>query len=256
MDIQEKIETIALAVVGIICIAISILDFTGALDSIKWLADRIVVMNLLALGAVAFYLVLERSRGFRRLETKILSGHNEILKKLVPAGDEARIIDQVNFLWSERESGIRKFFDQVSLNLKHEDDELLADFLQTTFKKFNNGDVFGAKVKFPWDFTITAINLHGDFIYHPDESNISTKATHMYPYNEIINRRNGEVIFVNHGRSEQFSMMLPVLNSIRTYRFTKFYFREFEYLRAILVFESHINAVYQLPLREENKPRV
>lgn len=52
MDKNGKIETAAIILIAIICIGISLLDFVGALEALPFVANRINIMNLLAIGAL------------------------------------------------------------------------------------------------------------------------------------------------------------------------------------------------------------
>jgi hypothetical protein len=67
MKIQENIETISLALIGLICIVIPILDFTGILDAIPFVSSRIPEMTLGAIGIIALFLVVERYGRFKKI---------------------------------------------------------------------------------------------------------------------------------------------------------------------------------------------
>jgi hypothetical protein len=67
MKIREHIETITLALVGLVCIIIPILDFLGILDSFDFLSARIPGMTLVAVGVIALFLVVERSNRFKKI---------------------------------------------------------------------------------------------------------------------------------------------------------------------------------------------
>lgn len=71
MKIQENLETITLALIGLVCIAIPILDFIGVLDSVSFISSRIPAMTLGAVGIIALFLVVERSSRFRKIMDSI-----------------------------------------------------------------------------------------------------------------------------------------------------------------------------------------
>lgn len=81
MKIQENIETITLALIGLICILIPILDFAG-IGSIPFISSRIPEMTLGAIGIIALFLVVERYSRFKKIIESIeelrQSGFNSI----------------------------------------------------------------------------------------------------------------------------------------------------------------------------------
>ena len=66
MDLQGKIDKIVILLVALICILISVLDFFDALDSLPWLAKRVPILTLLAIGLIALFLVTQKPFEFRR----------------------------------------------------------------------------------------------------------------------------------------------------------------------------------------------
>lgn len=252
MNMQERAELILIATTALICIAISILDFTGALDSITWLAKRISVMTLLAVGLVALYLVTERSRKLKDLEETIKRGNDLILNKINPDNTSQKIIDTINTLWKEREDDIQKLFDQIAINTASADHSALRKYLASIDLKLLSGDVFGTKQPYPWDFNITAIDLKGDYIYHRIDEMISTRAAIKIPHSEILKMKTGTLFWPNEIKSESMNKLFPYQH-FKTIRFTKVYFRELGHLNAIIAFQSHINVLYQLP-KLENPP--
>jgi hypothetical protein len=61
MSIAKRIETVTIVAVACIAIIVSILDLAGALDGVDWLRNRIPVLTLLVVGAVAAYLISEQA---------------------------------------------------------------------------------------------------------------------------------------------------------------------------------------------------
>lgn len=246
MNWQDKIEVVVIVVTALICIVISILDFVGALDSISWLAQRISIMTLLAIGLVALYLVTERSRRFKNLEESIRTGNERILNKISLDYSNQEMLDEINNIWLEAEHDVQNLFEQTAINTASGNHPTLRQYLEDIESKFLCGEVFGTKVNYPWDFNLAAVNLKGDLIYHRTKELISTRALRKYPYSEILKKRTGTLIWVSDVRSERMHELFPY-PFFRALRFTKLYFRELEHLQAIVVFEFHINLLYQLP---------
>ncbi len=60
MPIAKRIDAITIAVIACVAIVVSILDLTGALDGVSWLRNRVPILTLLVVGALAAYLVAEK----------------------------------------------------------------------------------------------------------------------------------------------------------------------------------------------------
>ncbi len=71
MKIQEHMETITLALIGLVCIMIPILDFTGILNSFDFISSRIPSMTLGAIGIIALFLVVERYSRLKKIAESI-----------------------------------------------------------------------------------------------------------------------------------------------------------------------------------------
>lgn len=59
-------KVLLVSVLAMAC-AITLLDFTGALDSIPWLYARITTLTLLSIGLVAGYIIIERREQFQKV---------------------------------------------------------------------------------------------------------------------------------------------------------------------------------------------
>ena len=252
MDFQEKIERIAFVVIAFLCIAISILDFFDALDSIPWLSQRIPIMILLATGLIALYNIAERNRTFNNLEKIITTGQSNILSKISMDETNRQIVDSVKNLWAEREDDIQLFFEKLEKEKSIKDHSSLRAYLENCQSKFYSGDIFGTRLDFPWDIEITAVNLKGDFIYHPEKDMISVRSTHIGPYQSIVEKRKGEIFWPSRGKSFRLAAIFPYKYFLPQ-RFTKVYFRELKHVEAIVVFESHVSVIYSLPKLSNEK---
>jgi hypothetical protein len=60
MSLVKRLQTIIAATVAIVAVIISVLDLTGAFDSVSWLKSRVPVLTLLVVSAVAAYLISEQ----------------------------------------------------------------------------------------------------------------------------------------------------------------------------------------------------
>jgi hypothetical protein len=58
----KHIETPSLALVGIICVLVPVLDFSGAIDNVSWIKTRIDVYILLSLGLLIVFLLTHSIR--------------------------------------------------------------------------------------------------------------------------------------------------------------------------------------------------
>lgn len=82
MAFARKIETVTVATVTLVALVISLLDLAGLLDGIGWLRNRIPVLTLLAVGALAAYLVTEQSLTERRQSSVVQSAVGQLAAKL------------------------------------------------------------------------------------------------------------------------------------------------------------------------------
>ncbi len=83
MLIARRIETITVATVTLVAIAISLLDLAGLLDGIVWLRTRIPVLALLAIGALAAHLVIEQSLTERNQSNLVSEAVNQAMASLM-----------------------------------------------------------------------------------------------------------------------------------------------------------------------------
>lgn len=255
MYFREKLESIIIIATILICILIPVTDFTGALDAIPWLSNRIPIITLLAIGSFALYFITERSKDSKKLEAALKKGNDEILRKISLDETNQKIVEIINGLWSERELDVQNFLDQIAIKAASDDLSTLKRHLHDCQLKFNSGDIMGTKLKYPWDVNITAINLKGDLIFHINDEMIATRVTGKYPYSEVLKKRSGVLFWFNNTVSERFKATLPYKSFKLSSRFTKICFRELGHLQAIVAIEHHIYVLSQLP-KETQEPKV
>jgi hypothetical protein len=245
MKFQKQIDIIVILLVAVISISITILDFVGALDSIPWLSERIPTMTLLAIGIVAVYLLSQSSTAFKNVENVIRDSNKEVIYKIDSARMNQEILDNIERIWTEREQDFQHIFEEASNIAIKGGLETLRNYLKNCEEAFDKGDVFGTKLKYPWDINITAINSKGDYVYHITEDMISTRRNPDHPNWEILKKRNGTIIWINRTRGKLHNVEnFPFHLSLR---FTKVYFKEIPRYDIILIIQSHINILPNLP---------
>lgn len=235
---KKQLKEWTLPTLAVLCIFIAILDFAGLLDRYDWINSRIPTYTLLIIGCFILYFISSLSDfSFLKKDTKT------ILEKLENNQSEDNFLEKINFIWKKQESYIKDIFDYIR-------DEEKPDFpvlLDGLYREIAKGDFLGFKLKRPWDFTLTAINSKGVFIYHPNKEVIRSKAIVDEPYDEIFKHRNGEYVWINDREmSEQMLAITPELLFYRYSRFTKIYFQEFLEQNIIVSFESHINLLHEI----------
>lgn len=251
MQIQSKVERFGIAIIAILCIMISILDFVGALDAFPWISQRIPVMILLVTGMIALYIVTQHNRKFNRIDEHLERNKNEILSKVIPDDTDQAILKVIHNYWTERENEIERQFKEAES--KSKDINTLVDFLEASENAFNTGNAFGSKQKNPYNVNIMAIRLDGYITYHHNEQMRSIKLPPDHPVWEILPKRNGTLFWLNYLRGK-LKFQIKSIPIGTNPRFTKLYFREIVRLGVIIVFESHITVfpyLLNVPFYEE-----
>ena len=237
---NEKIEKAIIILTALVCVIIPILDFIGALDSISFIYERIHIMTMLSIGVLILFLYITLTR----VENKTQNQTKEILDKIILDENNEKIINTVKGIWQKRESDIETFFKQIFNDKSIQDHDSLRKYLSAKYRGITTGDFINTKMPHPLDFTISAINLNGDFIYNPDERKILTRAISKYPYSKIMNLKTGQLLSVDSERSEQLNINIG--RRAKGERLSKLYFQYFDKLKAIVIFEYHINLIYRL----------
>lgn len=245
MKFQNQIDKIIITLVALISILITVLDFLGALDSIPWLSQRIPTMTLLAFGIVALFVLSQYKAGIKTVENVIRESNKDIINKIDSEIINQEISDNIERIWTEREEDFQRIFQEASRISNTHGIEELIKYLRGTEEAVDIGKVFDSKLVYPWDINITAINSKGDFVYHIIEGMIGTRRQANHPNWEILKKRNGTMVWVNSVRGK--------LNNVEGFpfswnlRFTKMYFSEIPQQDIILIIESHINILPNLP---------
>lgn len=166
----------------------------------------------------------------------------------VSASAQSKIIDE---LWERREADVKRLFSEISD--KCSDRGHLRDLLTQRFSEFMAGDVYGAKVAHPWDFTLTATSYDCEIVYHPT----------IPPGNRLdtdealkiaIRNRNGDAVWPNPKISEQLSVMFQV-TGIPNHRFTKLFFRDYQRLGVVVIYEAHVNVIDRVSCLKKSEVR-
>src|ERR1017187_5741479 len=235
---NSVIENVLVVAVGIVCVLIPLLDFIGVFDNVGWVKARIPIFVLLAIGFLTSYLVSH----LNNKETSAIERHRELLQHIKLDDASARFKSLLESLWQKRERDIERLFFQVVEQTKR--GISLEEFLKNTFEQMISGNYFGAKVVLPWDFTLCALNYEGIVIYHPGIPK-GRRLDDWLPQT-VLKERNGTTFLENDGCSDQLAGIFPN-RAPGNKRFTKAYFKDFPDLKAVVIFESHINIIDKLP---------
>lgn len=239
-----------LIVVGVLLIAIvvTILDFTGALDNVPWLRSRIPAMTLLAVSLITSSLYFDSDRLRTVIEEAAKSNNAEVVAAVGADNVGAQIVGKMRARWRERETDVFQFFDRV-LQIASKD-ELVAelDSINTSILRGELTD--GARVRFPWDVVVMAMDFSGRFVYHPNSAIMDTRPNQPH-HPQVLRDRNGDCFWFSQFMTPGFRHALGVGpgSEFKTDRFTRVYFRECRNLPYICVYESHLDVLYQLPPR-------
>jgi hypothetical protein len=106
MMIARKLETVTVAIATLIAIIIGILDLAGALDNVGWLRDRIPVLTLLVVGALAAHLIIEQALAERKQSGILHSAVDQAVAAL--SGIEAREFESRADFWLYAAKRIRE----------------------------------------------------------------------------------------------------------------------------------------------------
>ena len=247
MNWKQKTEISVVILISLFGVVITILDFSGSLDAYPWLSERIPTMILLGVSLIALNLALTPSQSTDELFELYNKSHRELITKLGINQPAILLIEKLIKRWNERETEIERFFNNVDSQSKKNDLDGVKKILDSYQSRFTQGIIDGVKLIFPWDITISAIDMTGKFIYHPRATLISTRPN-MKHHREILKNRNGEVFWINQYLTGQLKDIFGNPDEhYKVDRFTKVYFRELKKLDAIVIFESHLDIIYQLP---------
>lgn len=176
---SKQVENVILWATVIISIAVAILDFSGALDNIQWLSDRIPTFILLGVGFLAGYLALERRSQLEAMHTEL----KEALNKLAVGQDKAT----QTLIESLQGVQVRKFDNG------HELLRYMYDLVAKSQVRIDD---------LSWRATFTTRN-YGDFAHNMGSQYvpIMQDAVQRVPYREIM-------IFNKPGRKERFQSLI------------------------------------------------
>ena len=245
LSLQQRLEVAGILIIATASIIVPFLDFIGLLDSANWLSDRIPTMTLLAVGSIALYILSQNHTGMKSIE-KIIKDNNElILYRIDTEKANQKLLDALGKIWSERENDFNKIFRQAKISAQKGGINTLREFLREQEHLIEKGQVFETKLKYPWDINITAINSEGDYIYHIIEDLTFRRRPPEHPNWEILKLRNGNLIWIytDKGKLCRKTDLFP-----KNLRFTKIYFQEIAELDIIVIIQSHINIMPELPV--------
>lgn len=182
--------------------------------------------------------------------------------------DEKMILKIINNLWEKDVPLIKRLLSEAS---SYTTEKELKKYVEQKFEEFSNGEPFGSPRNEkddppPTDFTLTVIDAKTtELIWHPDpkkkvrnleleEKGENKEAKHTH-YSIIKDQKNGELIWPNDKRSEQFRKAYIIPEPKRgnpnhtsdASRLSKIYFKENRHLNCIIIFENHINLRSRIP---------
>ncbi|MFI5731053.1 hypothetical protein ACIA49_13090 [Kribbella sp. NPDC051587] len=246
MNIRWTLDRVIVLAVLVLSIAVTIADFSGALDSVQWLKDRIPVMTLLAMCLIASSFYFDGSRLQDAFSEASQKQRDEIVRALGADNVSIKIISQLQFRWKERETAVRAFLEECTaatdvasllLEVERKQTKLMAGELED-----------GARTRFPWDVAVMVMDYTGRLLYHPNPAIINTRPNQ--PHHPLVLReRTGETFWANQFLTKKLKDALQVQTGAeyKVDRLTKVYFRQCRNVDAICIFESHLDVLYQLP---------
>jgi len=244
VDLQKRVEIIGMLIIAAVSIVVPLLDFIGALDAVGWLTTRVPTMTLLGVGSLALYLLSQNHTGMKSIETLLKDNNDEILHRISSERANQKLLDELEKIWSERENDFQKIFRKARVCSQNGNIGGLREYLKEQELLIEKGRVFETKLKYPWDINITAINSEGVYVYHFLDEMISRKKPAEHPNWEILKIRNGSLVWINFDKGK-FCQRVPLYT--KNLRFTKLYFQEIPELDIIVIIQSHINIVPELP---------
>jgi len=121
-----------LASTGVVSVVISVLDFTGILDNVSWLAQRVPALTLLAVGFVASYLILERLNTLRGIGESLDEHDERVLQAISTA---VRSLDGVEVRRFANSSDLLRYFLRKADKAHYVDDITWSDKVAVVSQK-------------------------------------------------------------------------------------------------------------------------
>lgn len=179
------------------------------------------------------------------LQSDLTRGNTEILRKLDKDNDDYQFLKELHGFWAERDNLIQKLFDTASNFPRNKGKEAFLEFLKEKECELDKGFFLNVNLGFPWDLNIVAINFNGIREYHNREELTNKPPNKDHPIWEIMKKRNGSQYWINRVQGKLVDK--TNLNYPWMLRFTKLYYREIVAFQLILVVESNINILPNLP---------
>jgi hypothetical protein len=154
------------------------------------------------------------------------------------------LLSKIDGCFTFHQATVNWFFTEVSKAEKGGLPSLIS-FVRNHRNEFRKGRVMGARLKYPFDFTLGVISYDGVCIDHDYTPLVETLVGMTYPFSRILTERTGE-FYWQVSNFKSFSME-RIINNCDTERITKIYFKHFDRLKVIVLFELHVNLIYQFP---------
>jgi hypothetical protein len=254
---MDKYEKVICGITAFLCVLVAVLDFFGVWENISWIHDNIQNMILVCVGLFCSYLII--------INEKITSGftkNDELVGRISSQvaqfsfGKDQRsileIIDNVETAWI---ADIDVFFEKAKESIDPKSDidagiKAIKIFVANCRKEFLQGNILGTKQNYPWDCTLSIVDLTGKLIDHDCKSMENTRHANENPWHTIIEKKGGNFWWFDSYKSARANDLLTEGCPIR--RITKFNFKILPKINLILVLELHINVVSQFPITKKD----
>ena len=143
MAINGLMEKGIIFIIAVLCIAIPVLDFIGALDQVPWISNRIPIYILLSQGSMMMYFLMfshtseasQKRRGEKILQSIQSSVQNEL------------ITEPIQMHWEQNRLEIERIFELIS-DYASKPKNRIEDCLEGIYRDIVSGKIPGANSNF------------------------------------------------------------------------------------------------------------
>ena len=166
-------ESIVNKVIIALCILVAIADLLDLFENIPFIAEKIPAITLSAIGLIAIYLNVENRNRKKETEAIVNKYATNIIDEINIDDNEHNILSKINNIWAERDHDINLIMDKITSKSAQLEYEAFLKYLHEIQTNLWNGYIFNRPVSSPIDFTLTAVSLTGEFVYHPSDWSIA-----------------------------------------------------------------------------------
>lgn len=201
-------------------------------------------LTFLAIYLIAFIQGREIDFFGIRIGPKHQLGQNPTISPTSHDSELVKLLCKIDGCFAYHQATVDWFFREVSRAEKGGRSSLIS-FVRNHRNEFREGRVRGARLKYPFDFTLGVISYDGVCIDHDYTPLVGTLVGTNYPFSRILTERTG-AFYWQVSNFKSFSME-RIINNCETERITKIYFKHFDKMNVIVLFELHVNIIYQFP---------